>query len=57
MKATVKINNMPKDPKKYVVARVVDGELWYYGSFDEEDENRSKLARKEINGIIAEVQK
>lgn len=56
MKTVVKINNMPKEPKKLVIARVVDGELWYYGSFDPEDTNRAKLAKDEVDGIIAEVQ-
>ena len=56
MKTVVKINNMPKEPKKLVIARVVDGELWYYGSFDPEDTNRAKLAKDEVDVIIAEVQ-
>ena len=53
---TVEIFNMPKDPRPLVVARAVDGELWYYGSFDLEEKDRAEKCRDEINGIIAEVQ-
>lgn len=53
MKTTVKIHNLPEHPNKLVVARVVDGELWYYGSFDSED--RAEYSKKEVDGIIAEV--
>jgi len=55
MKTVVKIKNMPSNPRKYVVARVVNGELWYYATFDAED--RAEKCRKEFdNALIAEVE-
>lgn len=35
MEGIVKIKNCPVSPRKYIVARMVNGELWYYGSWDE----------------------
>ena len=43
-----RINNLPKDYSPYVVARVVDGELWYWGSW--EDEEDAKQAAISIPG-------
>lgn len=50
---TVEIRNMPKDPDKYVVARAIDGELWYWGSWLEKA--RATDAAREMDGIVAEV--
>ncbi len=50
------VNNMPspKVDHGYLVARVVDGELWYYGLYDLKD--RADKAAAEIgNGIVVEV--
>lgn len=36
--STVTINNVPeyaKEKGKYIVARYVDGEWWFYGAYDE----------------------
>ena len=36
--STVTINNVPeyaKEKDKYIVARYVDGEWWFYGAYDE----------------------
>lgn len=52
---TVTVNNMPKEPRKIVVARLVDGKLWYYATFDEEDRNRAERCRDEVDGLIVEV--
>jgi hypothetical protein len=46
----VTVNNLPDEPKRYVVARVIDGELWFWGSY--EDEDRAKQAAKEIEGVV-----
>lgn len=35
--STVTINNVPeyaKEKSKYIVARYVDGEWWFYGAYD-----------------------
>lgn len=54
---TVTVNNMPKEPRKIVVTRLVDGKLWYYATFDEEDRDRAEKCRKEFdNALIAEVE-
>ena len=56
----VKINNMTPDcineNTKYIVARLVDDELWYWGSY--EDIERSETAAKQFtNALILEVAK
>ena len=50
----VEVKNSPKDHAnyKYMVARLFDGELWYYGVFNEL--YRAREARDEIDGIILE---
>ncbi len=52
-KFRLKINNAPNKLNRFVVARVVDGELWFYGSFDIAD--RAEEARNEIDGLILET--
>ena len=50
------INNMPSQRMNhgFLVARVVNGELWYYGLYDLND--RADKAAAEIgNGIVVEV--
>ena len=49
---TIKVRNAPEDWKdyKYMVARAFEGELWYYGVFDDYD--RAKMARDEVDGFI-----
>ena len=46
----VKIENMPERVNKFIVCRVCNGELWYWGSFD--DEKTAEQARKEVDGIV-----
>ena len=33
----IEIRNIPSNHRKYVVARNVDNEYWYFGSFDNEE--------------------
>lgn len=33
-KGTVIIQNVPKNHRRYTAARLVEGELWYMGSWD-----------------------
>lgn len=50
------VNNMPSNRIKngFLVCRVVDGELWFYGLYDLKD--RADKAAAEIgNGIVVEV--
>ena len=52
----LRVNNMPSNRIKdgFLVCRVVDGELWYYGLYDLKD--RADKAAAEIgNGIVVEV--
>lgn len=45
------INNMPKDTtEKYIVARRVDGDLWFWGAWN--DRNRANEVAMEIGGEV-----
>ena len=52
MKCNVEVMNVPKDHDKYIVARLNEGELWYWGSW--EDNQLADLAAREISGIVVE---
>lgn len=47
---TVVVKNSPRNLEKYQVARVVDGELWHYGSFPTYE--RAKACADEIGNAI-----
>lgn len=47
----VKVNNVTEGEEKFIVARVSDGELWYYGRYEEE---RAREVAEEIGGIVVE---
>ena len=49
----VKVNNKPEDTEKYIVARYVAGELWYWGSWDDY-KSAKKVADDYENGIVVE---
>lgn len=53
MKCNIEVMNVPKDHDKYIVARLSDGELWYWGSWD--DNQLADLAAREIDGVVVEV--
>lgn len=45
------VNNLPDDIEKYVVAKVCDGELWFWGTWN--DKNEAKKAVNDVeNGIL-----
>lgn len=44
------VKNMPLDVHDYIVARVFEGELWYWGSWDDHDE--ATKAAREVGGIV-----
>lgn len=48
----VKINNMPDyaAEKQYVVATLVDGELWFFGAYDDYD--KAQYAVQETDGRL-----
>lgn len=52
MQFAVEIKNVDKDCRKYVVARESDGILWYWGSWDDEEE--AERAAKNVKGVVAE---
>ncbi len=48
----VTVNNMPESVKKYVVARAVDGTLWYWGTWN--DKAEAERVADEIDGLVVE---
>ena len=53
----VVINNVPLSAKKYIVARLTDGVLWYWGSWDEIDRANdcmNELNAEQNNAIVVE---
>lgn len=51
---SVKINNLPSDHDRFCVCRMVDGELWYWGSWDNES-CANKAALTFDNGIVVDM--
>ena len=49
----VKVNNLPADTEKYIVAKYVDHSLWYYGSWDNSEE-AERVALELENGLVVE---
>ena len=52
IKRQVQINNVSENCKRYIVARISECELWFWGSWDDLDKARE--AAKDIDGIIIE---
>lgn len=48
----VVVNNTDEETEKYIVARPIDSELWFWGSYDNEEE-AIKVA-KLMDGIVVE---
>ena len=53
VRGTVEIMNCDKDTDKYIVARVVMGVLWYWGSWDTEAAAK-RVAETFENAIVIE---
>lgn len=54
--AKAEIQNRPDYPlSKYVVARAVCGELWFWGSWNDENE-AYRVAKQFDNGCVLEVE-
>ncbi len=51
----LKVNNLPKDHDRYVVARLVDVELWFWGSW--EDRGAAERAAATFdNGVVVDME-
>lgn len=48
---TINVNRMPNGAEKYIVARLVMNELWYWGSWDTK-EAAERVAAQFDNGIV-----
>ena len=46
--------NTPEDVDKYIVAKAVCGELWYWGSWDNKND-AFRVAKQFDNGCVLEV--
>jgi len=44
------VKNLPATHKEFVVARAVEGDLWYWGSWDSEE--TAHTVANDINGIV-----
>ena len=49
--ASVNIQNASRDSERYIVARLVDGALWYWGSWDDVDK-AYEVAEEFDNAIV-----
>ena len=47
------VNNLPENPERYIVARLSNCELWYWGSWDNK-EKAEKAAEEFDNGVVVE---
>lgn len=47
---SVKVNNLPLHYGPYIVARAVEGELWFWSSY--EDEELAHINAIEVDGIV-----
>jgi hypothetical protein len=46
----VTVHNVPEHAEKYIVARVNEGSLWYWGCWD--DEKEAEECASTIGGIV-----
>jgi hypothetical protein len=54
-KFRVKVNNVPRfNTTKYIVARISDGELWYWGRWNDKD--KAERVAAEIGAIVVEME-
>ena len=58
MKLIATVNNLPTNLNRYgwVVARPVDGELWFYGAWYATQEAEAKAQAREVEGIALQVE-
>jgi len=53
-KGTVEIMNIPEKHSRYVVCRLVDGQLWFYDSWSDREQADNTAAEFD-NGLVVEV--
>ena len=46
----VTVRNVPEHAEGYIVARVSDGSLWYWGCFDNKDD--AEESARNVEGIV-----
>lgn len=51
----MKVNNLDSEHERFVVARLVDGELWYWGSWDD-DKAAKRVAQQFDNGVVVDME-
>ena len=51
MNGIVKLMNCPDDVEKYIVVRLSNGELWFWGSYEDEAE-AIEVADEFENGLV-----
>jgi hypothetical protein len=51
METKVKVYNCPDDTEQYIVARLSNGELWFWGSYEDESE-AIEVADSFENGLV-----
>lgn len=51
MEAKVKVYNCPEDAYGYIVVRLSNGELWFWGSYEDESEAQ-EVADEFENGLV-----
>ena len=51
MNGIVKLMNCPEDTEQYIVARLSNGELWFWGSYEDEAE-AIEVADSFENGLV-----
>jgi hypothetical protein len=58
MKLTAIVNNLPRSINKYgyIVARAVEGELWFYGAWHEAQEAEAYQQAREVDGLVLKVE-
>ena len=58
MKLTAIVNNLPRSIDKYgyIVARAVEGELWFYGAWYETQEAEAYQQARDVDGLVLKVE-
>ena len=57
MNLIAKVNNLPDYAEKYkhIVARAVDGEMWFYGAYN--DESKAVNVARSVGGCVLKVER
>lgn len=52
----VKINNLSERAthRKWIVCRVVDGDVWYYDAWAYDHEEEARIQAREVDGFVVE---